>query len=89
MIHRAPFGSLERFIGCLIEHFAGAFPVWLAPEQVRLLTVTEAQDEYATRLERELAERDVRVEVDRPGKSWGPKSGFAGAGQSPLYIDAW
>ena len=47
-----PFGSMERFIGCLIEHFAGSFPVWLAPEQVRLLTVTEEQGEYADRLER-------------------------------------
>src|SRR5436190_5581932 len=41
MIHRAPLGSLERFVGVLIEHFAGAFPLWLAPEQVRVLTVSE------------------------------------------------
>jgi threonyl-tRNA synthetase len=58
MIHRAPFGSMERFIGCLIEHFAGAFPVWLAPEQVRLLTVTEAQNDYAQRLLKELKEKE-------------------------------
>ena len=47
MIHRAPFGSLERFIGILIEHFAGAFPLWLAPVQVAVLPVSEKVDEYA------------------------------------------
>ena len=46
MIHRAPLGSMERFIGVLIEHFAGAFPLWLAPEQVRVLTVSEKSEEY-------------------------------------------
>ena len=47
MIHRAPFGSMERFIGVLIEHFAGAFPTWLAPEQVRVLAISEKSNEYA------------------------------------------
>ncbi len=46
MIHRAPFGSLERFVGMLIEHFAGAFPLWLAPEQVRVLVVSQKFEEY-------------------------------------------
>jgi threonyl-tRNA synthetase len=47
MIHRAPFGSMERFVGVLIEHFAGAFPLWLAPEQIRVLPLSEKTDEYA------------------------------------------
>ena len=51
MIHRAPFGSMERFVGMLIEHFAGAFPLWLAPEQVRVLTVSEKFEEYGRQVE--------------------------------------
>ena len=47
MIHRAPFGSMERFTGMLIEHFAGAFPLWLAPEQVRVLPLSEKTDDFA------------------------------------------
>ena len=52
MIHRAPFGSMERFMGILIEHFAGAFPTWLAPEQVRVLTVSDKFREYEPRSRR-------------------------------------
>ena len=55
MIHRAPFGSLERFVGMLIEHFAGAFPLWLAPEQVRVLVVSQKFEEYGREVERQLA----------------------------------
>ena len=86
MIHRAPFGSMERFIGCLIEHFAGSFPVWLAPEQVRLLTVTEAQDDYAARLERELREKDVRVTVDRSREKLGAKIRLAELAKVPYIL---
>ncbi|MBX9681308.1 MAG: threonine--tRNA ligase [Gemmataceae bacterium] len=69
MIHRAPFGSMERFMGILIEHFAGAFPVWLAPEQVRLITVSEKFVEYGKKVEAELKSRHVRVRGDfRPDK---------------------
>jgi threonyl-tRNA synthetase len=50
MIHRAPFGSMERFVGMLIEHFAGAFPLWLAPEQIRVLPVSEKTEAYAQQL---------------------------------------
>ncbi|MFI4898729.1 MAG: threonine--tRNA ligase [Phycisphaerales bacterium JB059] len=64
MIHRAPFGSMERFIGVLIEHFAGAFPTWLAPEQVRVLPISEKSAEYAKRVRDELVEAGVRVELD-------------------------
>ena len=65
MIHRAPFGSMERFIGVLIEHFAGAFPLWLAPEQVRVLTVSEKSEAYGREVEaaaqRRRAPRDRRL----------------------------
>ena len=55
MIHRAPFGSMERFVGMLIEHFAGAFPLWLAPEQVRLLPLSEKTNDYALELEKRMS----------------------------------
>jgi threonyl-tRNA synthetase len=69
MIHRAPFGSLERFTGMLIEHFAGAFPLWLAPEQVRVLVVSQKFESYGRQVERQLAEAGLRVSGDyRPEK---------------------
>ncbi|MDA3799040.1 MAG: threonine--tRNA ligase [Kiritimatiellae bacterium] len=64
MVHRALLGSLERFFGILIEHYSGAFPLWLAPEQVRLLPITEDQLEYAKEIAAKLREMDVRVNVD-------------------------
>ncbi len=64
MIHRAPFGSMERFIGILIEHFAGAFPLWLAPEQLRIITVSEKFTEYARKVEAELKAHGYRVQGD-------------------------
>jgi len=69
MIHRAPFGSLERFVGILIEHFAGAFPLWLSPEQVRVLVVSQKFEEYARQVEAQLAAAGLRVTGDyRPEK---------------------
>ena len=69
MIHRAPLGSMERFIGVLIEHFAGAFPLWLAPEQVRVCTVSEKSEDYGRRIEEELFSKGMRVTGDyRPEK---------------------
>jgi threonyl-tRNA synthetase len=69
MIHRAPFGSMERFMGILIEHFAGAFPLWLAPEQVRVLTVSEKFNDYAHKVEDELKAKGFRTGGDyRPEK---------------------
>ena len=69
MIHRAPFGSMERFMGILIEHFAGAFPLWLAPEQVRILPVSERFTEYGKKVEAELRTHGFRVAGDyRPEK---------------------
>jgi threonyl-tRNA synthetase len=67
MIHRAPLGSLERFVGVLIEHFAGAFPLWLAPEQVRVLTVSEKSDAYGREVEQRLAAAGLRVTGDYRG----------------------
>ncbi len=64
MIHRAPFGSMERFIGVLIEHFAGAFPCWLAPEQVRVLPISEKSADYANDLLGMLKDRGIRATVD-------------------------
>ncbi|MEG0392325.1 MAG: threonine--tRNA ligase [Anaerovoracaceae bacterium] len=64
MIHRVIFGSIERFIGILTEHFAGKFPLWLAPVQVKLLTVTEKFTDYAKAVAKELEEAGLRVEVD-------------------------
>lgn len=73
MIHRAPFGSFERFVGILIEHFAGNFPLWLAPEQVRVLPIGDTQLDYALRITSELKAQGVRVEIDRSGDKIGGK----------------
>ncbi len=64
MIHRAPFGSLERFVGVLIEHFAGAFPLWLAPEQIRVLPLSEKTNDYAQQIKQRLSEAGFRVATD-------------------------
>ena len=64
VIHRAPFGSMERFCGVLIEHFAGAFPTWLSPEQVRVLPISEKSFDYADKVAAALRAADVRVSVD-------------------------
>ncbi|MGA0173738.1 MAG: threonine--tRNA ligase [Phycisphaerales bacterium] len=64
MIHRAPFGSMERFVGCLIEHFAGAFPLWLSPEQVRVLPISEKSLDYAKELHAALRAAGLRSTLD-------------------------
>ena len=64
MIHRAPFGSMERFVGCLIEHFAGAFPLWLSPEQVRVLPISEKSEDYANELLAALKAKGLRATLD-------------------------
>ena len=69
MVHRALFGSLERFFGILTEHYAGGFPLWLSPEQVRILPLSEEQHHYAQQIEKELLAADIRVKTDaRQGK---------------------
>jgi threonyl-tRNA synthetase len=64
MVHRALWGSVERFFGVLIEHYAGAFPVWLAPVQAIVLPITDAQNDYAEQVRKKLDEAGVRVEID-------------------------
>ena len=64
MLHRAIFGSLERFIGILIEHHAGNLPLWLAPAQVKILTITSDADDYAEAVAQELRAAGLRVETD-------------------------
>ncbi len=73
MLHRVILGSVERFMGALIEHFAGAFPTWLAPVQARVLTVTEAQDEYAEEVAAFLRAEGLRVEADVRNEKLGYK----------------
>ncbi|MEX2113604.1 MAG: threonine--tRNA ligase, partial [Pirellulales bacterium] len=73
MIHRAPLGSLERFVGVLIEHFAGAFPLWLAPEQVRVLTVSEKSEAYGRDVEARLRAEGLRVTGDFRAEKLGSK----------------
>lgn len=72
-IHRAPLSTHERLVGFLIEHFAGAFPIWLAPEQVRLVPVAEAFNEYAEKVAQELTEMGSRVEIDESSDSLSKK----------------
>ncbi len=67
MIHRAPFGSLERFTGMLIEHFAGAFPMWLSPEQVRVLPLSDKSLDYAVQVAEQLTDAGLKVTVDNTG----------------------
>jgi threonyl-tRNA synthetase len=73
MIHRVIFGSVERFIGILTEHFAGKFPLWLAPVQVKLLTVTEKFNDYAVQAGKKLKDAGLRVEVDLRNEKIGYK----------------
>ncbi len=73
MLHRVILGSIERFIGVLIEHYAGAFPLWLAPEQVRVLTVTERADDWAKDIHRALLDAGFRAQVDLKNEKLGAK----------------
>lgn len=73
MIHRVVFGSIERFIGILIEHFAGAFPLWLAPEQVRILPISERHHEKARKIYQQLFNAGMRVEIDERSEKIGYK----------------
>jgi threonyl-tRNA synthetase len=73
MVHRALFGSLERFFGILTEHYAGAFPVWLAPVQAKILPITERQLEYAKEVQKEMQAAGLRVKVDTKSSSVGAK----------------
>ncbi len=69
MIHRAILGSLERFLGILIEHYAGKFPLWLSPVQVKILTVTDRSNKFAKELEEKFKENNIRTEIDNRNES--------------------
>ena len=73
MIHRAPFGSMERFVAVLLEHTAGKFPLWLAPEQAVVLPISEKFNDYAFEVAKELSARDIRAEVDDRNEKIGKK----------------
>ena len=86
MIHRAPFGSLERFIGVLIEHCGGHFPVWLAPTQVIVLPVSDAFNDYAQHVHLALQDAGFRVESDQRGEKIGYKIRQAEVGKIPYML---
>ncbi len=73
MIHRAGFGSIERFLGILIEHYAGSFPLWLSPTQVRVLSISDKFSDYAESVKHQLSEKGYRVESDLRGEKIGYK----------------
>jgi threonyl-tRNA synthetase len=86
MLHRALMGSLERFFGCLLEHYAGAFPLWLAPVQVIICTITDNQTEYAKKLVQQFEESDIRVEKDLRNEKIGFKIREAQLQKIPYMI---
>jgi threonyl-tRNA synthetase len=86
MIHRALMGSLERFFGCLIEHFAGAFPTWLAPVQVRILTITDNHIKYAEEISEFLKKDGIRVELDSRNEKVGFKIREAQTSKIPYML---
>ena len=69
MIHRVVFGSIERFIGILTEHYAGKFPTWLSPVQVKVITITDRANEYAEKVTSALKEKKIRAELDDRSES--------------------
>ena len=73
VIHRAIFGSFERFIGIMLEHFNGALPFWLSPVQMKILTINEKLENYAKEIEKTLKEKNIRVETDLRNESIGKK----------------
>jgi threonyl-tRNA synthetase len=86
MVHRALLGSIERFFGILIENYAGAFPLWLAPEQVRVLPITDKQLDYAKKIEKQLREAGLRVEIDTGAEKLGAKIRSAQLWKTPYMI---
>ncbi len=86
LIHRALFGSFERFIGIITEHFAGAFPVWLSPVQVKILPISDAHLDYANSVKEELASKGIRVEVDSRNEKIGYKIREAQVQKTPYML---
>lgn len=88
MIHRVVFGSIERFIGILTEHFAGAFPTWLAPVQVKLLPIADRHYDYLKAVENKLEERGIRCEIDDRSEKIGFKIRSAQMEKIPYMLVA-
>lgn len=86
MLHRVVFGSIERFIGILIEHYAGKFPVWIAPVQVKILPVSDKYNDYAKKVVTNLEEMDIRVELDSRNEKLGYKIREARMEKVPYMI---
>lgn len=86
MLHRAGYGSLERFIGILIEHYAGAFPTWIAPVQAKIIPVTDKNLEYAKSVAAAMSESDIRVEVEEASETLGYKIRKAQMEKVPYMI---
>lgn len=86
MLHRALYGSLERFLAVVLEHHRGRLPPWLSPEQVRILPLHEAQRDVAIRLARELRERDIRAEIDSSNESVAKRVALAHAWEVPFVV---
>jgi len=86
MIHRVIFGSIERFIGILIEHFAGKFPVWLSPVQVKILTIADKYNDYAEEIANRFKSNDIRVELDNRNEKIGYKIREAQLQKVPYMI---
>jgi threonyl-tRNA synthetase len=86
MIHRAVMGSIERFLGILIEHYAGAFPLWLAPEQVRVIPITDADRAYGERVLADLLARGLQADLDRANQKLGYKIRAAQLAKVPRML---
>ncbi|MBP5493345.1 MAG: threonine--tRNA ligase [Clostridiales bacterium] len=86
MLHRVVFGSIDRFLGILIEHYAGKFPVWLSPVQAKIIPVSDKYLEYAKSLAKELSEKDVRVELDESDEKMGYKIRLAKMEKVPYIL---
>ncbi len=86
MLHRVVFGSIERFIGILIEHYAGKFPAWIAPVQIKVLPVSDKYNEYAKKVAEALKENDIRVEVDERSEKLGYKIREARMDKVPYMV---
>jgi threonyl-tRNA synthetase len=86
MLHRALLGSIERFLGVLIEHYAGAFPIWLAPVQAIVIPIAERHHEYARQVQRRLEDADLRVEIDDRNEKMGYKIRAAQTKKIPYML---
>jgi len=86
MIHRAPFGSMERFVAILLEHTGGNFPLWLMPEQVIILTISEKYEKYARKVLNSLENNEIRALVDNRNETMGKKIRDAEIQKVPYMI---